>query len=171
LDEVWRQAPSLSREMGTRTGDTPDIVVLPPVLVGSTLLVGIGLHYLVWPITLLPVVLARVLGVSVFIASGLLAHAAQRAMMRAGTNVLPTRPTLALAVDGPYRFTRNPLYLAAIGVALGVALWVDGVIPLLALVPMIVILHWGVVTREEQYLARRFGSEYEAYRARVRRWI
>ena len=157
--------------MATRSGDTPDIVVLPPVLVGSTLLVGIGLHYLVWPITLLPVVLARVLGVSVFIASGLLAHAAQRAMMRVGTNVLPTRPTLALAVDGPYRFTRNPLYLAAIGVALGISLWVDGVIPLLLLVPMIVILHWGVVTREEQYLARRFGSEYEAYRSRVRRWI
>ena len=92
-------------------------------------------------------------------------------MMRVGTNVLPTRPTLALAVDGPYRFTRNPLYLAAIGVALGVSLWVDGVIPLLLLVPMILILHWGIVLREEQYLVRKFGPEYEAYRSRVRRWL
>ena len=157
--------------MRTRSGDSPDIVVLPPVLVGGTLLIGIGLHYLVWPITILPLVLARVVGLSVFIASGLLAHAAQRAMMRAGTNVLPTRPTLALAMDGPYRFTRNPLYLAAIGVALGVSLWVDGVIPLLLLVPMILILQWGIVLREEQYLVRKFGPEYEAYRSRVRRWL
>ena len=92
-------------------------------------------------------------------------------MMRVGTNVLPTQPTLALALDGPYRFTRNPLYLAAIGVALGVSLWVDGLIPLLLLVPMILILRWGIVLREEQYLARKFGPEYEAYRSRVRRWL
>ena len=157
--------------MGKRSSDAPDIVVLPPVLVGSTLLTGIALHYLVWPIPLLPVVLARVVGAGVFIASGLLAHAAQRAMMRVGTNVLPTRPTLALAIDGPYRFTRNPLYLAAIGVALGVSLWVDGVIPLLLLVPMILILQWGIVIPEEQYLVRKFGPEYEAYRSRVRRWL
>lgn len=157
--------------MWKRSVDAPDIVVLPPVLVGGTLLVGIGLQYLVWPTTLLPILLARILGVSVFIASGLLAHAAQRAMMRAGTNVLPTQPTLALALDGPYRFTRNPLYLAAIGVALGISLWVDGVFPLVLLVPMSILLHWGIVLREEQYLLRKFGPDYEAYRSSVRRWL
>ena len=157
--------------MWKRADDSPDIMVLPPVLVGGTLLFGIGLNYLLWPTTLLPVVFARVLGVSVFIASGLLAHAAQRAMTRAGTNVLPTQPTLALALDGPYRYTRNPLYLAAIGVALGVSLWVDGVFPLVLLVPMCLILHRGVVMREEQYLLRKFGLEYEAYRSTVRRWL
>ena len=157
--------------MWTRPADTPDLVVLPPILVGSTLIVGIGIQYLVWPTTLLPVLPARVLGVVVFIASGLIAHAAQRAMMRVGTNVLPTRPTLALALDGPYRFTRNPLYLAAIGVALGVSLWVDGVFPLVLLIPMSMVLHWGVVLREEQYLLRKFGPDYEAYRSHVRRWL
>lgn len=157
--------------MWKRSTDSPDICVLPPVLVGGTLVVGIGLNQLVWPTTLLPTGLARVVGVSVFIASGLLAHAAHRAMMRVGTNVLPTQPTLALALDGPYRFTRNPLYLAAIGVALGVSLWVDGLFPLVLLVPMSLILHRGVVMREEQYLLRKFGPEYEAYRSSVRRWL
>jgi protein-S-isoprenylcysteine O-methyltransferase Ste14 len=156
--------------MWKRSVDAPDIVILPPVLVGGTLLLGIGLH-LVWHTTLLPILLARMLGVSVFVASGLLAHAAQRAMKRVGTNVLPTQPTLALALDGPYRFTRNPLYLAAIGVALGVSLWVDGVFPLVLLVPMSIILHRGIVLREEQYLLRKFGLDYEAYRSRVRRWL
>ena len=157
--------------MWKRSVDSPDIIVLPPVLVGGTLLLGIGLNYLVWPTTLLPIVPARVLGVCLFITSGLLAHSAQRAMMRVGTNVLPTRPTLALALDGPYRYTRNPLYLAAVGVALGVSLWVNGVFPLVLLAPMILILQRGIVLREEQYLLQKFGGEYEAYRSRVPRWI
>ena len=157
--------------MWKRSIDAPAIVVLPPVLVGGTLLVGIDLQYLVWPTTLLSILLARMLGVSVFIASGLLTHAAHRAMIRVGTNVLPTQPTLALALEGPYRFTRNPLYLAAIGVPLGVSLWVDGVFPLVLLVPMSIILHWGIVLREEQYLLRTFGPDYEAYRSSVRRWL
>jgi protein-S-isoprenylcysteine O-methyltransferase Ste14 len=157
--------------MWKRSVDSPDIIVLPPVLVGGTLLLGIGLNYLVWPTTLLPIVPARVLGVCLFITSGLLAHSAQRAMMRVGTNVLPTRPTLALALDGPYRYTRNPLYLAAIGVALAVSLWVNGVFPLVLLAPMILILQRGIVLREEQYLLQKFGAEYEAYRSRVPRWL
>jgi protein-S-isoprenylcysteine O-methyltransferase Ste14 len=157
--------------MWKRSVDSPDIVVLPPVLVGGTLLLGLALHYLMWPTTLMPILLARAAGVSVFIASGLLAHTAHRAMQRVGTNILPTQPTLALALDGPYRFTRNPLYIAAIGVAFGVSLWVDGVFPLVLLVPMTAILHWGIVLPEEQYLLKKFGPEYEAYRATVRRWL
>lgn len=157
--------------MSRRSADVPDILVLPPVLVGSTLLLGMSIHYFIWPITLLPVVPARLAGLAVFIASGVLAHRAQRAMQRAGTNVLPTRPTLALARDGPYGRTRNPLYLAALGVALGVSLWVDGVFPLVLLAPMSWILHVGIVLREEDYLLGKFGAEYEAYREAVPRWV
>lgn len=151
--------------------DAPEIVVLPPILVGGTLSIGLIIHYLLWPVELLPAVWARVLGVSVFIASGLLAHFAHLAFKRAGTNVLPTQPTLALATDGPYRYTRNPLYIAAIGVYLGVALWANAIAPLLLLLPMAWVLHWGIVLREEQYLASKFGTAYDEYRSRVRRWL
>jgi protein-S-isoprenylcysteine O-methyltransferase Ste14 len=151
--------------------DAPNIVILPPVLVGGTLLVGVALHYIVWPVTLLPVVVARVLGFLVFASAGVLAHSAHLAMQRAGTNILPTQPTLALATDGPYRFTRNPLYLAALGVYLGVTLWVDGLAPLLLLLPVAWLLHWGIVLREEIYLEAKFGAAYDAYRAHVRRWV
>ena len=92
-------------------------------------------------------------------------------MKRVGTNVLPTQPTLALATDGPYRFSRNPLYIAAIGVYVGVALWVDSLALLLLLPPMIAVLHWGIVLREERYLSAKFGARYEVYRATVRRWL
>jgi protein-S-isoprenylcysteine O-methyltransferase Ste14 len=151
--------------------DAPNIVILPPVLVGGTLLVGVALHYIVWPVTLLPVVVARVLGFLVFASAGVLAHSAHLAMQRAGTNILPTQPTLALATDGPYRFTRNPLYLAALGVYLGVTLWVDGLAPLLLLLPVAWLLHWGIVLPEEIYLEAKFGAAYDAYRAHVRRWV
>ena len=153
------------------SSDRPDILVLPPVLVGSVLLIGLAVHYFLWTVEPLPVTLARPLGLTLFIASGLLAHLAHRAFQRVGTNVLPTKPTLAIATDGPYRHTRNPLYLAALGVYLGVALWVDSAI-LLLLVPMVAVgLHRGVVLPEERYLERKFGSAYTQYRARVRRWL
>lgn len=87
-----------------------------------------------------------------------------------GTGVLPTQPTLALATDGPYQFSRNPLY-AAIRVYLGVTLWVNGLALLLLMLPMVWLLHWSIVLREERYLASRFGSSYELYQITVRRWL
>lgn len=141
------------------------------MLVGGTLIAGILIHYMLWTTQMLPVVPARVLGFVVFVSAGVLAHLSHLAMQRVGTNVLPTRPTLALATDGPYRYSRNPLYIAAIGVYLGVALWVNGWVPLVLLLPVIWVLNRGIVLREEQYLERKFGEEYLAYRSRVRRWI
>ena len=154
-----------------RERDAPDIVVLPPVLIGGTMIVGLIVHYLLWPATILPTLLARTIGVVLFVGSGILAHFAHRAMQRVGTNVLPTQPTLALATDGPFGLTRNPLYVAAIGVYLGTTLWVNSVLMLLLIVPVALVLHWGIVLREEQYLAAKFPEAYETYRARVRRWL
>ncbi len=154
-----------------RSIDAPDIVVLPPVLVGGTLIAGVAIHFLVWFRPLLPDTIARVLGLAIFISSGVLAHLSQRAMQRVGTNVLPTQPTTALATDGPYRYSRNPLYIAAIGVYLGVTFWVNGVAPLLLLPPMVWLLRRGIVLREEQYLSGKFGDTYRAYQERVRRWL
>ena len=154
-----------------RSSDAPDIMVLPPVLVGGMLLIGVVIHYALWTVTLLPTVFARVLGAVVFISAGVLAHFAHLAMKRAGTNVLPTQPTLALATDGPYRFSRNPLYIAAIGVYLGVTLWVNGLAPLLLMLPMMWLLHWGIVLREERYLKSKFGDAYQSYQLTVRRWV
>ncbi len=92
-------------------------------------------------------------------------------LKRVGTNIFPTQPTLALATDGPYRFSRNPLYIAAIGVYVGVSLWVDALAPLLLMFPMAWLLHWGIVLREEQYLESKFGNTYQSYKMTVRRWL
>jgi len=151
--------------------DRPAILVLPPILVGGPLLIGVVVHYWLWTVTPLPIVPARIIGVVLFVSAGVLAHSAHNAMTRAGTNILPTQPALALVRDGPFRRTRNPLYIAAAGVYLGVAFWVDGLAPLVLFPLVLVGLHWAVVLPEERYLEAKFADVYRAYRSQVRRWL
>jgi protein-S-isoprenylcysteine O-methyltransferase Ste14 len=144
--------------------------VFPPFLFGGALILGLVLHWL-WPVQPMPPAFSRPPGALLLVLSAALGFAGERAMRRAGTNVRPDQPTLALVTDGPFRFSRNPLYLAATGLYLGVVLLVDALWPLLLLVPVLAVLRWGVVAREERYLEAKFGEPYRAYKARVRRWL
>lgn len=87
------------------------------------------------------------------------------------TSVVPVRPTSALIVKGPFRLTRNPLYLGMMLLYAGMAFWLDALWPLLLLLPLIVVIQGYAIAREERYLERRFGAEYVDYCRRVRRWI
>jgi protein-S-isoprenylcysteine O-methyltransferase Ste14 len=154
-----------------RSSDAPGVVVFPPVLFVGTLLVGLMLHW-VKPVHLLHRQnLARVLGLVILLLSWLLVRAAEKAMKRAGTNIRPDQPSLAVVTDGPFRFSRNPMYLASIGLYLSVALLLNALWPLVLLPIMIAVLDWGVVRREERYLEAKFGASYREYRMRVRRWL
>ena len=150
--------------------DSPGVIAFPPLIYGGTLLVGLLLHVLV-PIGRLPALPARLSGAILFLGSGALAAWAQNAMRRAGTNIRPDQPSTTIVIDGPFRFTRNPLYMAATGLYAGAALLIDAVWPLVLLAPMLMIIEWGVVHREERYLEAKFGDTYRAYRSRVRRWF
>lgn len=150
--------------------DAPGVLVFPPALYAGTLVLGLILHWL-RPVSLLPPLPARLAGVLVLALSWWLARSAEAAMRRAGTNVRPDQPSTAIVTDGPFRFTRNPLYLATTGLYLGITLLVNTVWPLILLLPMLLVLHWGVVRREERYLEAKFGEPYRAYKARVRRWV
>ncbi len=93
------------------------------------------------------------------------------AFRRAGTPPEPHKPTTAIVTSGPYRFTRNPIYVSFTLVQLGIALWTGSGWILALLVPVIVLMHYGVIAREERYLERKFGDEYNEYRRHVRRWV
>jgi protein-S-isoprenylcysteine O-methyltransferase Ste14 len=150
--------------------DAPRVIALPPLLFAATLVLGLLLHVLM-PVRPLPVLPARVLG-GVLLVTGLsIARWGERTMRRAGTNSRPNQPTLAIVTDGPFRFSRNPLYLATTGAYLGIALVLDALWPLVLVVPLLAVIHWGVVRREEAYLEEKFGQTYLAYKAQVRRWI
>lgn len=92
-------------------------------------------------------------------------------LLRAGTNVRPDRPVTALVTNGPFRYSRNPLYVALTILYVAAILVLGTIWPLATLVPTLVMVHWKIVRREEQYLEARFGDTYRAYKARVHRWI
>jgi protein-S-isoprenylcysteine O-methyltransferase Ste14 len=81
------------------------------------------------------------------------------------------RPTAAIVKVGPYRFSRNPIYLAFSLFRTGIALVVNDAWILVTLLPAISVMSFVVIPREERYLEARFGEEYARFRASVRRWF
>ena len=92
-------------------------------------------------------------------------------MRDAGTTIRPDKPAAKLVTDGPFRFSRNPLYLALTLMYAGIALMADSIWALLLLFPVTFIMTRFVIQREKDYLARTFGEDYERYKKSVRRWI
>lgn len=90
---------------------------------------------------------------------------------RQKTTIIPNKPAKALVLGGPFRFTRNPLYLSMALLSVGVGLWLNTWWVLILLVPAVILVDRVVIAREEAYLRRRFGAEYDAFTARVRRWL
>ena len=91
---------------------------------------------------------------------------------RAGTEITPTSPTnRALVVDGPYRYTRNPMYLGLVLVTLGIAVWIGAWPMLLAPIAVFATANWVHIPFEEAKMRRQFGVSYDDYVSRVRRWV
>jgi protein-S-isoprenylcysteine O-methyltransferase Ste14 len=115
--------------------------------------------------------ISLVCGMVFIILAPTLALSALRTMKAAGTNVHPSEPALTLVRGGPFRFTRNPMYLALSLVQIALGFFLDDWITLLFVVPLALILHYGVILREERYLTAKFGEPYLQYKSEVRRWI
>ena len=152
------------------TKDNPGVIVFPPLLFIGTLAIGLLLHWLM-PRHPLPPVPARIAGVLLLVVSGILGKWGDATMHTAGTNVKPSEPALVVVTGGPFRFSRNPLYLSLAGLYLGVALVMNALWPLLLLLPVLLVTHYGIVRREERYLAAKFGEAYREYCRQVRRWL
>ena len=92
-------------------------------------------------------------------------------MRRAGTSERTSVPTTALVTTGPFRFSRNPLYVALTLAYLGIAVAAQSLWALALLIVVLIVMQQGVIGREERYLERPFGADYLRYKERVRRWI
>lgn len=146
------------------------VIVPPPLLYLGVLAIGLGLH-LAFPVRVVPRGIALVAGGIACLLSAALGGTGLWALRRAGTSQNPRRPTTALVVSGPFRISRNPLYLSLLCLYVGIGLLVNGLWLLLLAVPLITVLRLGVIGPEERYLERKFGDEYRRYRSRVRRWL
>ena len=153
--------------------DRPRLIVFPPLILLMVLLLSIALQWLapLGVLTRFDQTCRTVCGGIVLLIGLLLTQAGARTLLRRGTNVNPLRPALALATDGIYRWTRNPMYVGGAPLMVGLAIvfaldW----LPLL-MVPASLVLHFGIVRREEQYLEQKFGDAYRRYKARVPRYL
>jgi protein-S-isoprenylcysteine O-methyltransferase Ste14 len=123
------------------------------------------------PVPFLPRKLAVPLGVPLVAAALALFFYSVAKFRAAGTPVPARQPTTVIVRTGPYRFSRNPIYLAFSAFQLGIAIWVNSVWLLATLVGAVALIHCVVIRREEQYLERKFGAQYLDYKASVRRWL
>ncbi len=145
-------------------------VALPPLFFIVAFAAGLALEN-IWPLPVLPPEVRMVLA-SLFALLGIaLAIATVARFIRHRTSLHVHRPTTALITDGPFRISRNPAYLALTLLYAAGAVALDSLWIMLALLPALAGLHWGVIVREERYLEGLFGEVYREYRARVRRWL
>jgi protein-S-isoprenylcysteine O-methyltransferase Ste14 len=153
------------------TADTSQVIVRPPLAWGLAVIAGLALNWLV-PLPFLPAnVPAGPVGALVFVLALALFAWAIITISRAGSNVPTNRPTTTIVESGPYRFTRNPIYVAMFLALIGLAIAFDTLWLFITLVPFALVIRYGVVAREEAYLERKFGDVYRFYRSRVRRWV
>ncbi len=146
------------------------VMVKPPQLFLITIVVGLLLH-LLWPLSFTGGVGTTLLGLSLLSGSTGLMFWADGTFKRWDTAVNPDHSTTKLVQTGPYRFSRNPMYLAFVLIQLGIGLAVGSWWLFLTLLPAWIILRWGVIAREERYLAALFGEQFQAYKTAVRRWL
>ena len=141
-----------------------------PVINWIFFLAGPWLQYF-WPVAVLPGAVRYLTGVTMIAASFVLAGLGLRVIVLARTSVKVYRSSPALIAEGPFRFSRNPLYVSLTTHYRGIALALDILWILALVVPAVAVTHYGVIAREERYLQCRFGAEYERYKATVRRWL
>lgn len=152
---------------------SPGVQYPPPLLY----VIGLGLGWLLqrsYPLSLFPDDSSAGLWVSGWLLVGLallLLAAALLTFLRHRTGIYPNQPATAIVRSGPYRFSRNPMYVALTMLYVGIVLLTNQLWPLLLLPLVIMVIQKAVIQREEDYLKEAFGESYVQYCKQVRRWI
>jgi protein-S-isoprenylcysteine O-methyltransferase Ste14 len=150
--------------------DTPGVVAHPPLIYAVPLITGLLIDAL-FPVPFLPGLLTWVPGPPLIGGGLIIGLLGDRALAAAGTNRSPYAPTTELVTRGPYRFTRNPLYLCVTLIYAGIAILANALWAALLLPFVLVVMRWGIIECEERSLERKFGEEYLRYKVRTQRWI
>ncbi len=153
--------------------DHANVAVRPPILFAVPFLAAMVIEYL---LPLGPGLAggprrAVLVGIGLMVLGAVPFAFAVRRFLAAGTNVPTWQPSLALVEDGPYNFTRNPIYIGLVTLYFGLSVALTSVWALIFLPFLIAVLHHGVVLREEAYLAAKFGEPYRKFQERVPRWF
>ncbi|HEY9381600.1 MAG TPA: isoprenylcysteine carboxylmethyltransferase family protein [Burkholderiales bacterium] len=150
--------------------DIPGVIALPPLLYGGAFLIVLLLHWL-WPLPLLTDPAIRWIGAALVVLGMAPVIWGSATMHKAGTNVPPNRPATAMVTSGPFRFSRNPLYTGLHVTFIGLCCIANSLWGLVLFVPLVAVMHYGVILREERYLEAKFGDAYRQYRSTARRYL
>ncbi|MGL4621346.1 MAG: methyltransferase family protein [Chroococcidiopsis sp.] len=145
-------------------------IVRPPFVYLGAIALGLLLHF-VWPVRFVFHAVNGLLGGTAVLVAVALFLWAVGTFRTAGTPVPGNRPTTTIVRAGPYRYSRNPIYLSFSLLQLGVAFWINSLWLLVTLMPAVALMSFVVIPREEHYLESRFPSDYLPYKASVRRWL
>ncbi|MER8551565.1 isoprenylcysteine carboxylmethyltransferase family protein [Mesorhizobium sp. M0976] len=163
---------AVPRSDGPGAPDVAGVIALPPLIFLGFLAAATVLEVLAPLPVMAGQALARYLAGAVLAVCGfVLIFMAAGRFQAAGTNIPPTLPTTALVVDGIYRWTRNPFYLGATLIYLGLGVAAGSLWGIALVIPLLWVINTGVIAPEERYLERKFGDAYRAYKTRVRRWL
>jgi protein-S-isoprenylcysteine O-methyltransferase Ste14 len=159
------------RSSGSRRAEVANLGVFrPPLIYLASIVVGLAFQRM-WPRPLLSGVALGPLGVALVVVSILVLGASVRRFRAAGTPVPARKPTTTIVRTGPYRFSRNPIYLGFSLLHLGIAMWVNSWWLVATLAAAVAIIHSVVIPEEERYLEAKFGTAYLDYKVSVRRWL
>ena len=153
-----------------RDDSSPKPPPYPVLFFGTPVVAGLVIHF-VWDVRFLPAEVALISGIVVLIAGAALGMWAVWTMFREGERPEPSHPTNKIVSTGPFRFSRNPIYVAFIVTATGLGLGLSSIPVLAGVAAGVAALALWVVPAEERYLLAKFGDEYQQYCKRVRRWV
>jgi protein-S-isoprenylcysteine O-methyltransferase Ste14 len=155
----------------TTSADNANVIVPPPVLYLAAVIALVVLRWL-WPAPIFAAAtFALYAGVALIVAALGLGLWAVITLRRAGTNVDPRKTSTAMVSAGPFGFTRNPIYVGFTLLFLGITIALNCWWGLALLVPTLVVMHVGVIRREEYYLERKFAADYLRYKNNVSRYV
>lgn len=150
--------------------DRAAVIAPPPLIYLVALVSGLVIDQFV-PLIVLPQTLALFVGILLILKASALIIWTTRSLWRRETTLDVYSPTTALVTDGPYRFSRNPVYVALTILYVGIGCLLNSGWALLMTVPAVIVMHFGVIHAEESYLQRTFGTTFSDYTKRVRRWL
>ena len=150
--------------------DNAGVIAPSPAIYLIAILIGIMINYFS-PCSFMPKSFQLPLGLFFLFFALILMALSLREFKKAGTNVNPNKPSTTIITSGPFRYTRNPLYVALSFVLIGVGIWLDNIWIITMLVPVLILMHYGVINREERYLTKKFGDKYLKYKESVPRWF
>jgi protein-S-isoprenylcysteine O-methyltransferase Ste14 len=162
-------APRTNNKQATNGGGPIQGLLRPPIIFAAAIFLGIALDQ-TWRLRFVPPSL-WLLGALVTVCAVLLFLFSLRELRAAGTSVRGSELTSAIVRTGPYRFSRNPIYLSFVLLVLGLSIWLNDLWLLVTLVPAVGFIAVAVIPKEEWFLERNFQDQYASYKATVRRWL